>query len=63
MAKNRFPGIYFTEYSSEQWKYVGRYEQLLHPRSNIVYWQIIGIVYKFQWRRQICRSGWIFLSL
>jgi len=52
MAKNRFPGIYFTKYSPEQQKYVGWYEQRLHPRSSIVYLQIIGIVYKFQWRRQ-----------
>lgn len=55
MATNRFPDIHFTKYSSEQRKYVGRYEQRLHSRSNIVYLQIIGIVSRFQCCRQTCR--------
>lgn len=62
MTTNRFPHMYFTKYSSEHRKYVGRYEQQIHSRSNFVYLQILGIVYEFQWPRQIWRSVWIFSS-
>jgi len=55
MATIRILDIYITKYSSEQRNYVGRYEQRLYSRSNIVYFQIVGIVNKFQCRRQICR--------